>query len=234
MTAHATVPFTSAGIRRGFIAAQPLGLGVFVYGMVFGVLAATAELTVLEAVLMSAAVYSGSAQLAALQSWSGAGLVLPLVLAVLMINARYVLYGAALRPWMGGLGPARVYPALFFLGDGNWALAMKEHAAGRDDAGFVLGSGIAMFLPWCLGTAAGHLGGGLVSNPAALGLDFMLVAFSAAFAVAMWRGRGDIAAALAATVVAIGLSFLVPTGWVIVGAGLASAVVGYWQHDDRA
>jgi 4-azaleucine resistance transporter AzlC len=208
--------------------------GIVVYGMVFGVLAATAKLSVLEAVLMSAAVYSGSAQLAALQSWSGAGLILPLVLTVLMINARYVLYGAALRPWMGSLGPAQTYPALFFLGDGNWALAMKERAAGRDDAGFVLGSGLAMFLPWCLGTAAGHLGGGLVTNPAVLGLDFMLAAFSAAFAVAMWRGRADLAAAIVAAVVAVGLSFVLPTGWVIVGAGLASAAVGYWLHDDRA
>ena len=234
MSIQSVAPFTTAGIRRGFVAAQPLALGIIVYGMVFGVLAATAKLSVLEAVLMSAAVYSGSAQLAALQSWSGAGLILPLVLTVVMINARYVLYGAALRPWMGGLGPAQSYPALFFLGDANWAMAMKEHAAGRDDAGFVLGSGIAMFLPWCLGTAAGHVGGGLVSNPAALGLDFMLVAFSAAFAVAMWRGRADLAAALVAAAVAIGLSFVLPAGWVIVGAGLASAAVGYWMHDDRA
>ena len=234
MSIQSAVPFTTAGIRRGFIAAQPLAPGIIVYGMVFGVLAATAKLSVLEAVLMSAAVYSGSAQLAALQSWSGAGLILPLVLTVVMINARYVLYGAALRPWMGGLGLAQSYPALFFLGDANWAMAMKEHAAGRDDAGFVLGSGIAMFLPWCLGTAAGHLGGGLVSNPAALGLDFMLVAFSAAFAVAMWRGRADLAAALVATAVAVGLSFVLPAGWVIVAAGLASAAVGYWTYDDRA
>jgi predicted branched-subunit amino acid permease len=227
-------PFTRAGIRRGFVLAQPLGFGIFVYGVVFGVLAAAARLSALEALLMSAAVYSGSAQLAALQSWSGAALVAPVVMAILLMNARYVLYGAALRPWLGGLGPMRTYPALFFLGDGNWALSMKERAAGQDDAGFVLGSGVAMFLPWCLGTLAGHLGGGLVADAAAFGLDFMLVAFSAAFAVAMWRGRADIACAGVAAIVAVALSFVAATGWVIVAAGIASALMGYLGHDDRA
>src|SRR3546814_13395692 len=93
---------------------------------------------------MSAAVYSGSAQIAALQAWSSAPLLLPLAATILVMNARYILYGAALRPWLGGLGAHQVYPTLYFLGDGNWALSMKEHAEGRTDAGFVFGSGAAM------------------------------------------------------------------------------------------
>ena len=174
------VPFTFAGVRHGFLRAQPMALGILFYGVVFGVLAASAGLTTLESLLMSATVYSGSAQLAALQAWSASPLVLPLAAAVLMMNARYILYGAALRPWLGGLAPHKVYPTLYFLGDGNWALSMKEHAEGRTDAGFVLGSGFAMFMPWLLGTAIGHLGGSLVADPAAFGLDFMLAAFSTA------------------------------------------------------
>lgn len=227
------VPFTSAGIRYGFVRAQPMALGIFFYGMVFGVLAAGARLTVLEALLMSGAVYSGSAQIAALQAWSSSPLLLPLAATVLMMNARYILYGAALRPWLGGLAARKVYPTLYFLGDGNWALSMKEHAEGKTDAGFVLGSGIAMFMPWLLGTLIGHLGGSLVRDPASFGLDFMLAAFSAALAVAMWRGRADIAGAVAAGIVALALTPFVPTGWVIVAAGLISAVVAYVRHADR-
>lgn len=227
------VPFTSAGIRRGLLRAQPLALGVLVYGLVFGVLAAEAKLTALEAFLMSAAVYSGSAQIAALQAWSSAPLLLPLAATILVMNARYILYGAALRPWLGGLGAHQVYPTLYFLGDGNWALSMKEHAEGRTDAGFVFGSGVAMFVPWTLGTLAGHAGGSLLSDPRALGLDFMLAAFSAALAAAMWRGRADIAGAIAACLVALALTPVVSGGWVIVAAGLGSAAVAYVRHVDR-
>jgi 4-azaleucine resistance transporter AzlC len=224
------VPFTSAGIRHGFLRAQPMALGILFYGIVFGVLAAGARLTLLEALLMSGTVYSGSAQLAALQAWSASPLVLPLAATVLMMNARYILYGAALRPWLGGLAPYKVYPTLYFLGDGNWALSMKEQAEGRIDAGFVFGSGIAMFMPWLLGTAIGHLGGSLVRDPATLGLDFMLAAFSAALAVAMWRGRTDLAGAIGAAVAALALSPFLPTGWVIAAAGLASAAVAYARY----
>jgi predicted branched-subunit amino acid permease len=182
-------PFTFAGVRRGFLMAQPLAPGVLVYGLIFGVMAAEAKLSTLEAVLMSAVVYSGSAQMAALQSWSAATLILPLAATILVMNARYLLYGAALWPWMGRLDGARVYPSLFLLGDANWALSLREYSAGRDDVGFVFGSGFAMYVPWVAGTAFGHLGGSLVNRPGQFGFDFILVAVSAASAAAMWRGR---------------------------------------------
>src|SRR3546814_18833891 len=92
---------------------------------------------------MSAAVYSGSAQIAALQAWSSAPLLLPLAATILVMNARYILYGAALRPWLGGLGAHQVYPTLYFLGDGNWALSMKEHAEG-DRTSVVMGKRVSV------------------------------------------------------------------------------------------
>ncbi len=224
-------PFSFAGIRRGFLLALPLAPGVLAYGLIFGVMAAEAKLSAVEAVLMSALVYSGSAQMAALQSWSDAALVLPLAATILLMNARYLLYGAALWPWMARLAPSCVYPSLFLLGDGNWAMAMKEHAEGRDDVGFLLGSGLAMYLPWVAGTAAGHLGGSFARQPGAYGFDFILIAISAAMAAAMWRGRADLLGALAAVATAVALSTVLPAGWVIVGAGLASAAVAYLRHD---
>lgn len=227
-------PFTSAAVKRGFILAQPLAMGGFVYGMVFGVLAAEAKLSGLEAVLMSATVYSGSAQIAALQVWTISPHVLPLVATVIVMNLRYVLYSATLRPWIGGLGPARVYPILCIVGDTSWALSMAERAKGHEDAGFLLGAAASMFLPWTLGTLVGHWGGTLVHNAAALGLDFMLVALSAAMGLTMWRGRADVAVVVTAAVVAIGASQVVAAGWVIVAAAVASAAVGYFGHDRSA
>ncbi len=111
---------------------------------------------------------------------------------ILLLNARYMLYGAALRPWLQGASSWTVYPALAVLGDGNWILSMKAHAEGERDAGYVLGSGLAMFIPWLGGSWIGLSAGGLIRNPDALALDFLLVSFSAAMGVGMFKGRGDL------------------------------------------
>jgi len=185
----------------------------------------------LQALLMSALVYSGSAQMAALQSWSASPLLAPLIAAVLVMNARYILYGAAMRPFLAGASPTQAYGSLFFLGDGNWALSMNQFAAGERDGGIVLGSGVAMFLPWCIGTLAGVAMGGMVPDPATFGLDFMLVAFAAAIAAGLWRGHGDWYPAVAAAATALLLHHWLPGGWYIVGAGLAGAMVGAWRND---
>lgn len=224
------VTFTRAGIRRGFVMAQPLTPGVALGGVVFGVLAGERGLSWLNAVLMSTFMYSSTAQLAALQHLSQSAAVLPIVATILVMNARYVLYGAAIQPWLAGASRPQGLASLFFLGDANWAMAMKEYHGGYRDAGFVLGSGVAMFVPWVGATLAGLLLASSVPDPARFGLDFMLVAFAAAIGISVWRGRVDLWPAGAAALVAFALHKLVPGGWYIVGAGVTGAVVGALRH----
>lgn len=226
MATRSRAPFTLSGFKHGFVRAQPLVPGVLLYGVVFGILATEARLSAVEAVLTSVFVYSGSAQIAALQVWRDGGQLLPLFAAILLMNARYLLYGAAMRPWFEGMPPIPSYGTLFFLGDGNWALAMAERARGQDDAAFVLGSGVAMFAPWIGGTLIGRLTGTLIGDPGTYGLDFMLIAFSAAFLVGMCKDRSDLAPLLAAALTAIGLVQLVAGGWIIVACALTSAAAG--------
>lgn len=230
MTRAARPPFTLAGFRHGFVRAQALAPGVLLYGVVFGILATEARLSTLESVLTSVFIYSGSAQMAALQVWRDGAQLLPLFAAIVLMNARYLLYGAALRPWLAATPPIASYGTLFFLGDGNWALAMAECERGQDDAAFVLGSGIAMFAPWILGTLIGRLSGGLIGEPARYGLDFMLIAFSAALLVGMWKGKADLGPVLAAGLAALILAPFVSSGWIIVTGGLAAAAAGALTH----
>ena len=227
-----TVSFTVAGFRRGFACAQPLALGVLAYGVTFGLLARDAGLSVLEAALMSATVYSGSAQIATVSGLaSGAGIVAS-VATVLILNARYVLYGAALRPWLGQVPWARAYATLYVMGDGNWLLSMKAHAEGENDAAFILGSGLAMFVPWVGGTLFGALAGNLIAHPEYLALDFLLIAFCAAMAIDLFKSRADLWPAGAALLVALTANWLAPSGWTIVIAGVAGVVVAYVRHGE--
>jgi 4-azaleucine resistance transporter AzlC len=229
----AQASFTRAGVWRGFVQAQPLAPGVALYGLVFGVLASERGLHWLQATLMSVFVYSGSAQLAALQVWSaGTALAIaPLVVTVLAVNARYVLYGASVQPWLSaGATRTQALGSLFVLGDGSWALAMRAHAAGDRDAGFLLGTGLAGILPWVGGTLAGHAFTSGIPDPRVLGLDFMLPAFAAAIGIALWRGRADLLPLAAAAAVALPLQAGAPSGWTIVAAGVAAGAAGVWRH----
>ncbi|QCI64347.1 AzlC family ABC transporter permease [Phreatobacter stygius] len=223
------VTFTGAGFLHGARAAQALCAGVFVYGVAFGLVAQQVGLSLIEAGLMSAVVYSGSAQLAAASALGGRGAggavaVSAIAATILVMNARYILYGAALRPWLGKLPAFPAYATLFFLGDGNWLLSMKEHAAGGRDAAYVLGSGLAMFVAWLAGTILGQTAGLIVPDPSRLGLDFLLVAFAAAMGVGMFKGKGDLAALAAAAATAIVVNLVASTGWAIVAAGIAGAI----------
>jgi 4-azaleucine resistance transporter AzlC len=224
--------FTLSGFRRGFVAAQPLAIGVLVYGMAFGLLAREAQFTLTEALAMSGIVYSGSAQLVAVNALRGgvpAGVAMFAVAGtILLLNARYLLYGASLRPWLGQASPWQAYATLAVLGDGNWILSMKAHAQGETDSGFVFGSGLAMFVPWLAGSWIGLAAGGLIRNPAALALDFLLVAFSAAMGVGMFRGRSDIKTIAAAAIAAALADRFLSAGSAILCAGVAGGLVAWF------
>ena len=227
-------PATWAGLRRGFVRAQPMSVGVIVYGMAFGLLARQENLSLLESLAMSLFIYSGSAQIAAVGAmgqggYVGLDAVASIATAILLLNARYMLYGAALWPWLGAAPVRLTTPTLFFLGDGNWVLSMRAHADGENDLGYVLGSGFAAFLPWMAGTWLGSVAGSLLANPAALGVDFLLVAFSAAMGIGMFRARPDWAIAATACAAALLVDRVAPGGWTIVAAGLAGGIVAFFR-----
>ena len=228
------IPSTFAGFRRGYVTAQPLAVGVLLYGVAFGLLAREAQFSLGEALTMSAIVYSGSAQLVATDAMRGGGVpsgaaMIAVAGTILLLNARYLLYGAALRPWLGQASGWAAYPTLAVIGDGNWMLSMKAHAEGENDAGYVLGSGLAMFIPWLFGTWLGLSAAGLIRNPSALALDFLLVSFSAAMGVGMFKGRSDLKiVAVAAIAAALADRFLI-AGSAILCAGLAGGLTAWFS-----
>ncbi|MCA3264060.1 MAG: AzlC family ABC transporter permease [Telmatospirillum sp.] len=223
-------------MKRGFLRAQPLTLGGFVYGAAFGLLAREAGLSLAEATGMSVFIFSGTAQVATVSALAAGAqnAALAIAVAVLLLNARYVLYGAALRPWLGGLPAYQTYPTLFFVVDGIWVLSLQAHAVGERDGGFVLGAGVANILPWVLGTGVGLEVGNLIANPAVLGLDFMLVAFSAGMGLRMFKLRPSWSVVAAAAATAMAVDRFAPGGWTIVAAGLVGGLVAYLRFKPAA
>ncbi|HMN79580.1 MAG TPA: AzlC family ABC transporter permease [Burkholderiaceae bacterium] len=220
------VRFTRAGFVAGFRQSIVIAPTVALYGVAFGVLAGASSLSALQSLLFSAWVNAGGAQMASLQAWSEPVPVLAVVLTTWAMNSRYLLLGAALRPVMGDLPARQVYPSLFVLGDGNWALTMREFAAGRHDGAFLAGSGVAMWLCWVLATVAGHAFGRTVGNPERYGLDFMLMAFFAAMTVSFYRRPASLVPFVFGAVVAIVVQRQLAGPWyLLIGAAVGSLLV---------
>ena len=224
--------FSLAGARKGFVACVPVAVGVAGYGVLFGVLAQQAGLSVAESALMSATVVAGAAQVIAIGVWDQPIPVAVVVGTAFVVNLRYLLMGASLRPWFEELSPLQAYGSVFVMADENWALTMQEFRSGNPTGAFLLGSGMAIWVFWVLATVIGAVAGGVIDDPATYGLDFMLTAVFITIAVGLWEGRSDLLPWLVAGGVAAGTAQLLGGQWYILFGGLAGAAVEVIRHDD--
>lgn len=226
------VTFSRQGALTGAKRIIPIALGGAVDGLVFGVLAQQAGLSVLEVLLMSALVYAGSAQFIVLTLWVTPLPISTIIFTTLIVNARCLLMGVAISPWFLRLSRFKAYTSLFFLADENWALQIGEFDQGRNDAAFLLGSGLVLFVVWIITSVAGRLLGSFVQNPSQWGLDFIFTAVFLSLLVTMWKGKASILPWIAAALVAVAAAHWIPGKWYILLGGLAGSLVGMVQHAD--
>lgn len=223
---HGATVMTRAGWWRGAREILPLCTFVVVLGASFGVAARQAGLNASLATLMSAMVFAGGAQFAALGLLGPPPLIWPLLLGTLAINARHLLLGAALAPWLSRLGWWRQLTSVTVLSDANWAYAVRAHAAGERDAGVLVGAGATMWVAWVLGTFVGSVAAGAVPDVRQFGLDALLVAFFGAALTDGWRGTGDLPLASAAAVTTLGAAYWVGPEWSVLLGALGGAGAG--------
>jgi len=231
-TEEPSVEFSLAGVRSGFTEGTPIALGVAGYGIVFGVLARQAGLSVAEATLMSATVLAGAAQVITIELWDAPIPVLAVIGTTFVVNLRYLLMGAALRPWFSQLSPLKAYGSIFFTADENWALTMGELRSGNHQGAYLLGSGLAIWVFWVLSTVVGAIAGSVVSDPATYGLDFMLTAVFIAIAVGLWDGTSNLRPWIPAFAVAVLAAQYLPGRWYILLGGLAGCLVEVARFDN--
>src|SRR2546427_1668413 len=119
-------------VREILITVAPLALAVFVFALSFGVLAIAAGIPGWAAVLMSALVFAGSAQFAALGVITAGGSVLTAVLAGSLLNLRYIATGIAVARSLPG---GRLVRALLgqLVVDESYAMAAGAGGPGRPD-----------------------------------------------------------------------------------------------------
>lgn len=221
-----SVRFTRAGTVEGARRLFPVALFVVPFGLGFGAAAVERGLSPEVAVLMSAVVFSGAAQFAALDVWAQSGTVLSLAAVALAVNARHVVMGAALAPWLNGLRLQRRLPVLMVLSDANFADAHAAFGSGRPDVGILFGGGLALWSTWVAGTAIGAYAGHGFGDPKALGVDVIMICFFAAVVAGHLKGRAALVPVPVAALVAVATLPMLPHGWNIVAGAVAGGLAG--------
>ncbi|WP_420345671.1 AzlC family ABC transporter permease [Pelagibius sp.] len=220
------------GLRAGFTRLAPVAVFALPFGLAFGAAAVERGLLPLQALIMSATVFAGAAQFAVLDLWSHPLPLFSIALTVLAVNARHLLLGAALAPWINALPWPRRLLALPLLSDANFADSYRSLRDSGDDGGgdanlgILVGGGLALWLAWTAGTAMGAYAGSGLGDLSRFGIDLVMACFFAAVAAGDLKTLPALLPAAVAALVAVLTLDVVPVGWNIILAALAGASVG--------
>jgi predicted branched-subunit amino acid permease len=214
-----------AGVRADAVSdLTAITPGVLPFGLTVGIVIGATRMGDLTGLLGAPLVYGGSAQLTAATMFDHGAGVLAVVGAALTVNARLLLYGAALAPrfehqprWFQLIGPHMIIDQTYLA-----ALRRPDHA-GRRFRYYWLCLGLGLMAVWTGAVATGLLLGPLLPT-----LEHLSLAPAALFIgmlVPRLRDRSSVRAAVTASVIAPVVALAVPSAALLtaVVAGLVAA-----------
>jgi len=189
--------------RVGIRDSLPFHLGVIPYGLITGIAGIEAGLTAEQIIGMSAIVYAGASQLAALELL---GTTAPLAIVVgtaAVINLRLLMYSASMAPHFAERKRTVRAGVAFFLSDHAYVRSVMEFKADEslNRLQYYLGLAVSIWLIWVLSTA---LGAGLgASVPPGLELSFAVPLVFLALLVPAMKDRATTATGIVAGIGAL-------------------------------
>ncbi len=177
---------------------------------------------------MSTIVFGGAAQFAAV-GYVASGLAWPgIILLTALLNARHLLYSAALSPWLRAVPFGKRAVMAHLLTDEAFALSIAHfRRIGRTDArGYWLAAIGATFIPWNLATLGGVVLGAQIPDPAVVGIDIIFPAAMIGLAVGLITGRRELVAAIVGAAIAVAVALLSSPSIGIVAGGILGPFAG--------
>jgi predicted branched-subunit amino acid permease len=210
----------SAGIR----AMLPWLVGVMPFGMVVGMNARTSGVSTVVGLATGSTIYSGSAQLAAIELLDSGATVVVVVLSVLVLNTRLLLYGSSIAPHWRGTSRRFRAVAAYLLIDPSFAVGMNGYRQRPTGHAFYIAAGITLWVGWHVAMFGGAAVGGGV--PDWIQLHFAVPLFLLAELVHATRSAPALATAVtAATVAVAGTGLPLSSGLLVsIVAGVAVGV----------
>ncbi|MGO9178179.1 MAG: AzlC family ABC transporter permease [Candidatus Limnocylindrales bacterium] len=198
------------------------------FGLVYGLAARNAGLSPVEAIAMSVLVFAGASQFAAVGLITG-GLAWPAIMLVTaLLNARHLLYSAALAPWLRHLPRRHRATMAYVLTDESFALSIAhfQRLGCADERGHWIGAIASTYVPWNVMTVVGAVLGGQIVDPSRFGLDVVYPAAMAGLAAGLISGRRELVAAIAGACLAVLLGLATATAVGVVAGGLLGPLAG--------
>jgi len=209
-------------------AIAPLLVGVAPFGLILGVAAAASRIGAGLGWATSPIIFGGSAQLVTIELSDAGAAAAVVVATALVVNARHLMYSAALADDFRDFSPVWRYTLPYLMTDQAFAVSITRYAD-VDDAGykrwFFLGAGLALWLPWQVTTAIGAVLGAQI--PTSWSLDFTIPLVFLVLMILAIRDRPGVIAAVVGGVAAVaGRTIPYKLGLMIATAlGVAAGVI---------
>ncbi len=222
----------ASAVRQAVRDTAPVALAYAPFGLALGATLAATRAAPLVAWSSSPLLFGGAAQLVAVRLLDTGASAVVVVLAALVVNARMLLYSAALAPHTADWPVRRRWAAAYLLADPVYALAMarfEQAGAGsaRERFRYFVASGVVLWTAWMALTGAGVLLAGVL--PDSLHLELAAPLTFLLLLLPMLTSRATYSAAATGGIVAC-LSSGLPLGLdLLIGAGAgiaAGAIVG--------
>ena len=215
--------------KQGILEELPLQLGVFPFGVIYGVMAIESGLTPMQAFLMSSIIFGGASQIAFVQLISNTTPFGVIVMTVSAINSRHFLYSISMMEFLKNLSLKWRVILGYLLTDEAYAISIRRFI-NEPNTSFLhfhlLGTGITLFLSWQISTLTGiFLGGDL---PQFLDLQFIIPLTFIAIIVPMIRSISTFLVVIASAFSGLILKNLDINFWIIV-SGIIGIMVGIFS-----
>jgi len=168
----------SLSVRTAMKDTLPTVFGYIGIGISFGIVAASAGMSVLMATLMSLIVYAGSAQFILVSLLAIGTPIFSIVLSVFLVNSRMILMSMTTANFFKKNSIFENILIGSLITDESFALSMNKLNFTNGKLGFKWFNtvNVMAYLVWAASTMVGAMLGKIISNPEKLGLDFALVA----------------------------------------------------------
>jgi 4-azaleucine resistance transporter AzlC len=226
MTPSQTGQSGRRGWRSGVPQAIPIVMGYVPIGLAYGVLAQKAGVSPLNTLLMSIIVYAGSSQLIAVGLIGTGAPPLSIILTTFVVNLRHLLMSAAVSPSLKEWSKPMLAIFAYELTDETFAVHSVRFSADGPHFAEAIATNVTSQLAWVMGTGLGILLGNRIADVEPLGLDYALPAMFIALLVLQIADRVQIAVALVAGALSVGLLLAGAEQWSVMIATMIGAAIG--------
>lgn len=221
----------AAGVR----AVLPFVPGYIPYGIIVGVTAQEIGMNVFEASAMSALIYGGAAQLAAIELMAQGAPFGVIVFTALLINLRLLMFSAAIEPYLRSYPRSWKWLGGFIISTPAYIVSAAELDPDNSAAHrwFYVGAAIPVYVSWVGSTMIGAVLGGEIPTDLRLGFALPLVFIFMLFEVV--DDRRTLFAAVTGGTVAVGAVNLPLNLGIVIATciGMSAGLIADWGGEHR-